>query len=398
MLTHIRRNQPVLNDIGEPNILPKVTAFCCSALVSLVFQYSAANAGELIATPGSEECDFLFSGEVQNGDALKIQEGIPSTYSGTTLCLDSPGGNLAEGTKMFHAIWGKDSVATRVQSEAECQSACALAFLGGSLVIGTGAVRSQNAMIEPGAVLGFQSPRLVLSGDDVHRASEVADAYALALTDVSEIFKLTQVQQNGVSGMSDLLFSKILETPPSSTYDIDTIGTASLAGIQVSGVPTPELSWDRLTNVCDTAYLLVEAHAHNLDPESDMFSFVPKSGADGEGNALSAEDRFWRWDDGVFMNFVIRGYPAPSVNETLCRIELSKFAFDREQALPISKRDPSIHNFTVSLWWDAHVPTGEAFADYAQSLPPVRETLSVPWSALWPPQTPLNSFIAAPND
>lgn len=373
----------------------KISKFASACLAVFTLQSPSVLAGELVPTPNSDGCDYFFSGAIERGDALKIQEQIPSTYSGTKLCLDSPGGSLVEGIKMFHVIWNKESVATRVQRGAECQSACALAFLGGSIVVGTGAIRSQNAVIEPGAVLGFHSPRLVLPRDGVHESSAVEEAYGLALVDTGEMFKLTQVKQHGARGMSELLFSKILATPPTSMHQIDTIGQASLANIQVSNVPTPELSWQGLINVCNTAYLMADGTDHYSIPDSDLFSYFSAYGIDGSGNTIPSEDRVWSWNDEFFMHFVIRGYPAPHVNETFCKVKLSKFAFAREQELPLSERDPTTHNFNVSLWVDAHVPIGNSFSSYAETNTKVRESLTVPWTALWPPQTPLNMFVAS---
>jgi hypothetical protein len=352
-----------------------------------------AQAGELRETPNIAQCDYLFSGTVERGDAQSIENEIPASAFGTTLCLDSPGGSFIEGINMFHVIWNKDSIATRVLNGDQCQSACAIAFLGGSVVVGTGLIRSQNAVIEPGAVLGFHSPRLVLPRDGVHSASTVEDAYALALNDTFEMFKLTQVIEHGARGMSELLFSKVLATTPSSMYHIDTIGRASLAGIQVSNVPIPELSWQGLINVCNTAFLMAESTDHNSVPDSDAFSHFSTTGIDGSGNPILTDDRVWSWSDDFFMYFVIRGYPAAHVNEKFCKIRLSRIAFAREQELPISERDPTTHTFSILLWQDAFVPVGNTFAAYAETNTKELERVSVPWAALWAPQTPLTAFI-----
>ncbi|SMO99941.1 hypothetical protein SAMN06265173_1652 [Thalassovita litoralis] len=351
-----------------------------------------AYAGELRRTPEINQCDYIFSGEVEAGDARKIDEGIPATASGSRLCLNSPGGDFLEGLRIFYVIWNKGSVATRVRSSDRCLSACAIGFLGGSLVVGSGAIRAQNTIIEPGAWLGFHAPRLVLPEGRAHSSSVVQKAYALALLDSSHLFELTQIKEHGAIGMSDFLFARTISTPPESMYNIDTIGRASLARIDVANVPMPPLSWEGMRNVCDTAIVMTDERISGVESVEAAFRGFSDTGHDGSGRPIPLNDRVWSWRSGNFSNFVIRGYYAPHVNEKFCKISLSQFAMARELGLPLLERDATLQSFSVTLWTDAHVPVDKSFSAYAENSVKMNERISVPWTALWDPMTPLEKF------
>jgi hypothetical protein len=363
---------------------------CLSAFLSMA---AAAYAGDLRTSPDIAQCDYYFSGSIEAGDADRIEAAIAATASGTRLCLNSPGGDFVEGLRMFHVIWNKDSVATYVRNGDNCLSACAIAFLGGSLVVGTGAIRSKNAVIEPGAWLGFHAPRLVLPDGGAHSSANVRDAYALALIDTSRLFALTQNVEHGARGMSEFLFARTIATPPDLIYAIDTIGKASLAQVSLAQVPFPEITWGGLRNVCDTAVIMTDGQFSGIDNVDEAFKTFADTGQDGSGKPIALDDRVWSWSSGYFVNFVIRGYPAPHVNETFCKISLSQVALDRETNLPLEDRDPTTQWFSVTLWTDAQVPVDRSFSSYAENSAKADELVSVPWAALWDPMTPLSRFV-----
>jgi hypothetical protein len=371
-------------------VVPTLVFIC--ALGALVTG-KAASAGDLRPSPEISGCDYMFTGPVEEGDAQHIEEMIPAKYDGSRICFDSPGGNFVEGLRMFHTIWNKDSVATYVRSGDGCHSACAIAFLGGSVVVGTGAIRSRNAVIEPGARLGFHAPRLVLDEGSDHTSKEVEDAYAWALQGASHLFDLTQIVEHGARGMTSFLFSRTLATPPEAMYEIDTIGKASLSQIGVALVPVPEITWGSMRHVCDTGYVMVDDRFAGIDSAEKAFSVFSDQGSDGSGNPIALADRVWSWTADSFSYFVIRGYPAPHVNEGFCMVSVSHYAWDRENALPLQQKDPT-SAFQVSFWNDAHVPIDRSFANYAESNTRSDDQVSVPWFALWSPDTPLSSFAA----
>jgi len=351
-----------------------------------------AHAGGLRSSPEISGCDYMFTGPVEEGDAQSIEEMIPAKYDGSRLCLDSPGGSFVEGLRMFHTIWNKDSVTTYVRSGDGCHSACAIAFLGGSHVIGTGAIRFRKAVIEPGARLGFHAPRLVLDEANDHTSQEVEDAYAWALRSASHLFNLTQIVEHGARGMTDFLFSRTLATPPEAMYEIDTIGKASLSHVDVALVPVPEITWGSMRNVCDTAYVMVNDRFAGVDSAEKAFSVFSDQGSDGSGNPIALADRVWSWTADGFSYFAIRGYPAAHVNESFCMVSMSHYAWDRENALPLEEKDPT-SSFHVTFWNAAHVPIDRSFANYVESNSRADHHVAVPWYAMWDPDTPLTSFL-----
>lgn len=355
-------------------------------------QVSIAAAGDLRATPDIPGCDFLFNGIVESGDARRIEDIIRPSAKGVTLCLDSPGGSYVEGIRMFYAIWFKGSIETRVRNGHSCLSACALAFQGGSRVVGTGLIRAKFASIEPGAVLGFHAPTLVLPNENQYSSDTVKAAYDEAVWGASQLFLMSRVEQHAARGMSDFLYSNTLATSPESIYEIDTIGKASLAEVGVRNVPMPKITWRGIRNVCETALVTNEGHWSANADLIDAFRRFTDTGDNGTGQPIALQDRFWSWSTDYQSNFVVRGYSAPHVNERFCKVSLSRLALKRELELPLDQRDVVSQWFSVTLWNDAYVPNDRAFSEYAEANTKVEETVSVPWTALWDPMTPLADF------
>jgi hypothetical protein len=377
------------------HLLRSVASSITLTIIAVFLQVtpSASFAGEIHEAPEIPQCDYFYFGEVEEGDAQKIEDAIRPTASGTDLCLDSPGGSFLEGIKMFHTIWNKDSVRTRVLDGDICMSACAIAFMGGSMLEGTGVIRFRKSFLEPGSQLGFHSPSLNLPEGGQYSSETVEFSYALALQSSERMHQLTQINEHGVEGMSDFLYSKILETRPSDMYIIDTIGKASLAKIHLSQVPIRDINWDGILNVCDTAYLLADTGIVMRDRRPYWFSDLSEVGDDGTGRPIQIEDRTWSWSTESTMEFVVRGYPAAHKNELFCRVTLSRYYFTSEQEKPLWDRSDEFNLFGVTLWHDAYVPVDDTFARYAEGNSRTSERLSVPWTAMWPPSTRLDSFL-----
>ena len=353
---------------------------------------TAMLAGFIREAPDKPQCDYFYFGDVKAGDAGKIKDAILPTASGTDLCLNSPGGNFEEGVKMFHTIWNLDSVRTRVVKGDICMSACAIAFMGGSMLEGTGVIRFRKSFVEPGSQLGFHSPILELP-EGLQYSSEVVEfGYELALEDSARMFQLTQINEHGVEGMSPYLFARILETPPSDMFMINTIGRASLAKIPLAQIPIHELTWNGIRNVCDTAFLLAEMGIVKRDGSRYGFSDLSDIGFDGTGRSIQFEDRTWSWSTEDSMEFVVRGYPAAHYNELFCQATLGRYNFERERELPLRERNDEFNMFNVTFWYDAYVPVDDTFALYAEGNSLVSVRLHVPWTAMWPPTTRLDRF------
>ncbi|WJS04453.1 PAN domain-containing protein [Roseibium aggregatum] len=218
--------------------------FCLAATVAKAADVFPSNA---------EGCDYHLRGQIVSGDAEKLKV-LPINSQGITLCLDSPGGSFAEGKRLFDTIWDQD-IATMVRSGERCESACSLAFLGGSMRIGTAVIRFQMRSLRPGGKLGFHSPSLNLPNENSYPASEVQTAFAIALKAAESFFDIKLSEEHDVEAMTDFLYQRILGTRPENMFHIESIGDAVLANITVTGLTPPASITEReIANICDNAY------------------------------------------------------------------------------------------------------------------------------------------------
>lgn len=329
-------------------------------------------------------CDFNLEGEIEVGDAIELSAKLKPSANGQVLCLNSPGGELREGIALFYAIWNKASIVTRVRSGDVCASACAIAFMGGSRKVGTGAIRSRQSVVEPGASLAFHAPRLQIPEADRYSSTAVQAAYAMAVESMDLLLGITQIEEHDVVGITPFLLREALRTPPWELYEINTIGRASLAEIGIAEAVLPALTWARLRHVCDTAIIKSRKDLQAFGAEV-AFSQFGENGTDGVGDPIAFQDRSWSWSDSSFMHFVLRGYPAPHRAERFCKATLSKFAWESYRLSRPNPRLPNVGGFRVVLWNDVDVPQDATFATYAENSERVGERIYVPWTALYDP-------------
>lgn len=366
--------------------LPPATIFqLFLAAMLLTALGGASNAATLITEPKEPTCDFMLSGAIEQGDAARLERAISPSVDGRVLCLDSPGGDLREGIALFHVIWEKDSVVTRVKSNDTCTSACAIAFLGGSRTVGTGVVRSRQSVVEPGSVLGFHSPRIQISENEVYSSNAVQAGYAQALESMGKLLDITFIEEHGVRGMATYLLKAILRTPPTEMFYVNTVGRASLAEIGIADTTLPEITWLGIKNACDTAIIKSRKDLVSLGVQR-AFALFGADGVDGKGELIAFADRSWSWQDGPFMHFVIRGYPAPHNNERFCKISISRVGWEYAKNNPPDPRLPNAFEIGATLWTDFDVPTDDGFSRYAQNVEIVHERVNLSWYSLYDPK------------
>jgi hypothetical protein len=114
---------------------------------SLVAILSTANnvfAGDWHVVQSEGQSLLLFVGPIQEGDARNLA--IAHLGSDATMIVfDSPGGDLVEGIRL--ALIERLSLNTMITKRTSCESACAVAFMGGKIRAG-----------EEGAFLGIHAP------------------------------------------------------------------------------------------------------------------------------------------------------------------------------------------------------------------------------------------------
>lgn len=233
-------------------MLNRVLAAFAGAAFAAMFHASVGQAAELTEF-SSGPCDYKLSGQIEEGDARKLDK-IGGTYDGQTLCLDSPGGSLPEGKRMFDAIW-QSNIITHVRAGDLCESACALAFLGGSINTGTANIRFQARSIEPGARLGFHAPGLGLADGGQYSGKVVRTAFEAALDGAEMIFAIKLTEQHGARAMTDYLYQRLLSKRQSDMYYVTTVGDAVMSNISLTGVTLPaNVSEAEIANLCDNTW------------------------------------------------------------------------------------------------------------------------------------------------
>ncbi|KAE9625915.1 PAN domain-containing protein [Parasedimentitalea maritima] len=212
-----------------------------------------------ITTTVSELCDLTLTGEIKTGDAkeLRHRRDTEQVYvdGSIKLCLDSPGGSLIEGLKLFEEIWGMN-IKTHVLPGAQCESACALAFLGGSYLMGTGLTREMRREIWPDGRLGFHGPRIIFPPKVKFPGDQVSKAFDGALEIAAQVYELNRLQDRENGALTDHLVHRFLSTSPDDMYFVDTVGDVILSEIGLNGVDYRNaITNNAVRNICNNRYL-----------------------------------------------------------------------------------------------------------------------------------------------
>lgn len=141
---------------------------------------------------------------------------------GLTLCIDGPGGSYAEALLIVDAL-AEFRIWTVVPSQAQCLSACAVAFMGGTYVDEASLMPLRQLM--PGADLGFHAPSITLSGTGSMPVQMVSAAYETALADIHGVVSklLVNAAPAHEASMSPSLLARMLATPPGEMFHVTTL-------------------------------------------------------------------------------------------------------------------------------------------------------------------------------
>ncbi len=186
-----------------------IIIICCFFSTLKQFDMSAQAATlSQATTPEMLEmgCDILVSGLIEKGDATKLKQAILSTdkklagenFSGTLVgsrplsnqrvCFDSPGGSFIEGLALGQVLL-RARKGSALGADMTCESACALAFLGGSQsTAGVEGADKPDRVLNPLGKLGFHAPALDIK-DGNFSAEEVNKAYRVAIQSIAAIVK-----------------------------------------------------------------------------------------------------------------------------------------------------------------------------------------------------------------
>ena len=236
-------------------------------LFTLIFCLVIKPAWSAKFEPGGDaslNCVIKMTGNIEPGDAdkfraflEKLQSMGPKMVNGIDLtevedtgervriCLDSPGGSLAEAIKMTDILleWKYTSwvmfLGTAVAGNERCLAACAILFLaGGDYGVRAGPVYSEgnigriaDRVLHARGELGFNSIALQLP-ERTYNSAEASNAFKVTLHNIETLVKRMKVLRMRVS-----LLQTILSTPSDQMYYINTIGDAAHWNIQIAGLP-----------------------------------------------------------------------------------------------------------------------------------------------------------------
>lgn len=219
-------------------------------------------------------CSILVSGPITQGDAAKLNQIITeedneyirslaastekpepdSSPSGRRICFDSVGGSMTEALEIVDVLRREDSLeshyvrGTAVGPGARCESACALAFMGGSWEPPHGEGRVvANRVMHPKALLGFHRPSLEIKSGQYSEA-EVNRAFSVALDAVGS---LIDKRDSYMYKFPESLLNSMLNTPANEMHYIETVGDAARISVQVAPSPFYNESLQAIvSNVC----------------------------------------------------------------------------------------------------------------------------------------------------
>lgn len=195
-------------------------------------------------------------------------DGTPNIgiYQPLNLCLDSPGGSLAEAmdlTEFVHGLLG-----TVVRAGARCESACALVFMAGSFTTETDFGLSVNRFLHVDGKLGFHAPSLTVP-EGRYDAASVAKAYQISVAVTELIFRNLVAYRFAPS-----LAARMHATPAEDMHYITTVQEAARWRISILGVDSPlPTNEAMIRNGCSNLYLSV------LDQQSSDPDYWPPIGA-----------------------------------------------------------------------------------------------------------------------
>ncbi|MDN2583001.1 SH3 domain-containing protein [Aquibium sp. ELW1220] len=265
----------------------KFTSGCVLLLLLLCAGTASAATLKSSALPG---CDYELVGDITTADAEKVERIDTEVDGGVTLCLNSPGGSVTGGLKLFELLPRKN-ITTRIPPDWVCESACAVAFMAGRIETGLGmgiAHAYAGHSMEPGGTLGFHAPGLNLPTDRQYSGEEVDAAFRIALTAAQRYFRASLTEEGEWRAFNEYLLARILETPADSMYRIETVADAVLGGINLSQVRLPARVGDaEIANLCDAAFIVRGPLVYRV-PKSTAIESYRRVRNEGE---FSDEDR-----------------------------------------------------------------------------------------------------------
>lgn len=256
-----------MNDTGSPlggppcrtvtDPMHVLKSLLCAATLSLAGAASAAT-----VTLGGDtvmNCGLTLRGQITEGDADKIDaaaRNLPTDvidlYRKQRLCLDSPGGSYPEGVAIAKLL--KDiGLGTAIAASARCESACAIAFMGGTMH-GEEGLSQVHRLLHPKGKLGIHAPSVDVP-DRAYEKHEVDRSFQIAL---DAIATLMLARTEGLDFPESMMIA-MLRTPPKQMHYVTTTGQAAQWQIALFPIALPGRSTSELAaTACDIGSDIVD--------------------------------------------------------------------------------------------------------------------------------------------
>lgn len=314
------------------------------------------------------KCNIKLSGIISTGDAQQLSQtlsepDLEQDWVGEiafnfasdfprehAICLDSPGGNFEEAIKVAQVLRERGIISV-VPEGAECLSACAFAFLAGTLEANNsdGVKTVPFRVLHVGGKLGFHSP--YLSGvSDLEAVPgafvvEAFEAGAKSFSRLNEVLSGGDIFAPTSRLHRDLVIETIGQNTPDDFYFIDTVEKAGRYDIRLAGVPDLNLSDTSYMRLCSNVVVWKHGVARDsLDPDIASFNYKIYSYERGDtGHKLAPES--FRMVDASFW------YPG----------ELASRGTPTGFMPFVSKEITSRHNYCSIV---THVGAGDDFSVY----------------------------------
>ena len=230
-------------------------------------------------------CDILVSGQIGDGDVAALRSALEASDRDIAevtgypvldapmvgmrppdrrrVCFDSNGGSFLEGLRLAELLIEFRKGAA-VGAGMVCESACALAFMGGSRAVSqVEGSDDTDRVLHPSGLVGFHAPALIVPGGQYDERT-VAQAYGVALAALRSLSETRNTVFRGYVPGTDQatyfryrfpesLLLEMLATPPDQMRHVQTVSEASRWDIRVGPVRFPTLATphERFAAACD---------------------------------------------------------------------------------------------------------------------------------------------------
>jgi hypothetical protein len=221
-----------------------------SIVLMYIFSFSLPVVGAELLPSNSKGCEYVLVGELVSSDPDRI-ESIITASPFETLCLNSPGGSFLAGMKLAD-IFMNEGIQTYVKAGDECYSACAIAFLGGSI---WGDLRHVSRTLETGGKLGFHAPFLALPKAQ-YKSEYVEGLFSNAIALTSFLTSQKVHLKINDSFLTEFAF---YHNDDNAVNTVETVRDAAIVGLELSGYTKPKtLEASSYNNACSLLFNLYE--------------------------------------------------------------------------------------------------------------------------------------------